>query len=403
MRIKFEAEGVRASDRGDRALLAAAFLLAGTGLASLWSASAGYAISLGKAPGHFALRQLVFAAPAVLVFAVAALAPLERLRSKIMPITLMALASLFLPFMPGLGGSRNGASRWIDLGFTTVQPSELWKLVSIFYLAHVLDRRGAYADGVPAGGGTGRAERSGPGLSIVPPLALCAFGCIAVYLQNDFSTAVVVGLGSTLMFWIAGAPASLFLGIGAAGTALAAFSVLTSDFRLRRILAFLFPAYEPHGQGYQILGSIRAIRSGGFFGKGIGLGTMKLASIPEVQSDFVFAAYVEETGFLGVLAFAALWAFFGWRALSRAFAETDRFRSYLGFGLASLLLLEVAVNVGVAAGLVPATGIALPFFSAGGTSLLSTACACGLLYNLSRGGESAARARARSGAETIRV
>jgi cell division protein FtsW len=387
VRIRFEAEGARTVDRGDPAFLAASFLLAGMGLASLWSASAGYAISLGKNPGHFALRQLVFTAPSVLVFIIAALAPLDRVRSRIMPITLVALAALFLPFLPGLGENRNGASRWIDLGFTTFQPSEFWKLASIFYLAHILDRRGASAE--DSGG------------SILPPLLLCTFGCIVVYLQNDFSTAVIIGLASTLMFWIAGAPVSLFLGLGAAGTALAAFSVLTSDFRLKRILAFLFPAYEPHGQGYQILGSIRAIRSGGFFGKGIGLGTMKLASIPEVQSDFVFAAYAEETGFVGVLGFFALWGFFGWRALSRAFAEKDRFRSFLGFGLASLLLIEVAVNVAVASGLVPATGIALPFFSAGGTSLLSTACACGLLYNLSRGREVARGAQA--GAEAIRV
>ena len=187
------------------------------------------------------------------------------------------------------------------------------------------------------------------------------------------------------MFWAAGAPVSFFLGLGAAAAPLAALSVLTSDFRLRRILAFLFPAYEPHGQGYQVLGSLKAIRSGGFLGKGIGLGTMKLASVPEVQSDFVFAAWAEETGFLGVVLFFLLWAAFAWRALRTAFAEEDGFRSFLGVGMASLLLFEVVVNVGVAGGLVPATGIALPFFSAGGTSLLSTACACGILCNLSRG------------------
>ena len=258
MKIRFEAEGARAIDRGDAYYLAAVFLLASLGLASLWSASAGYALSLGKGAGHFALRQLVFTVPALLVFIIAAVAPLDALRERIMPITLVALATLFLPLIPGLGENRNGASRWIDVGFTTFQPSELWKLVAVFYLAHILDRRAG--EGEPG---------SGNGGSLAPPLLLCALGCLVVYLQNDFSTAVIIGLASTLMFWIAGAPVSLFLGLGAAGTALAALSVLTSDFRLRRILAFVFPAYEPHGQGYQVLGSIRAIRSGGFFGKGI--------------------------------------------------------------------------------------------------------------------------------------
>jgi cell division protein FtsW len=209
-------------------------------------------------------------------------------------------------------------------------------------------------------------------------------GCFIVYLQNDFSTTIIVGMAAATVFWIAGSPLSFFLGLGAAAAPLAALSVLTSDFRLRRILAFLFPSYEPHGQGYQVLGSLRAIRAGGFFGKGLGLGTLKLSSVPEVQSDFVFAAWVEETGFVGVLAFYALWAFLAWRAFTNAFAEEDGFRSYLGFGLTTLLVAEALVNVAVAAGVVPATGLALPFFSAGGSSLISTAAICGLLYNLSR-------------------
>jgi cell division protein FtsW (lipid II flippase) len=120
---------------------------------------------------------------------------------------------------------------------------------------------------------------------------------------------------------VAGSPASFFLGLGAAAIPLTALSILTSDFRLRRILAFLFPAYEPHGQGYQILGSIKAIRSGGLIGKGFGLGSLKRGSIPEVQSDFIFAAWTEETGFLGVLAVIGIFGFLAWRAFKVAFGE----------------------------------------------------------------------------------
>ncbi len=164
---------------------------------------------------------------------------------------------------------------------------------------------------------------------------------------------------------------------------LAALSILTSDFRLKRILAFLFPAYEPHGQGYQVLGSIKAIRSGGFFGKGLGLGSLKRGSIPEVQSDFIFAAWAEETGFVGALAVIGLFGFLAYRAFKAAFAEADPYRSYLGMGMAFLLSFEVLVNAAVVAGAVPATGIVLPFFSAGGSSLISTAVSCGIIYNLS--------------------
>lgn len=354
----------------DSSLLASLFLLAGTGFAALWSASSGYALSLGRAPYHFALRQLLFLAPSLALFWTAALAPLDLLRKKAGLITLLGLGSLLLPFFPGLGENVNGASRWIDLGVTTIQPSEFWKPVSVFYLAHILARR--------------QEERALGVAPLMPPFLLAGSGCLLVFLQNDFSTAVIAALAAIAVFWVAGAPLAFFAGLAAVGGPLAALVVLTSDFRLRRILAFLFPAYEPHGQGYQVLGSLRAIRSGGFFGKGIGLGTLKLGSLPEVQSDFVFAALVEETGFLGVLAFFGLWGFFAFRAFRASFREEDGFRSYLGFGLASLLLLEVLVNVGVAAGAMPATGIALPFFSAGGSSLLSTAVVCGLLANLSR-------------------
>lgn len=375
----FDVERMRVANSGDPSLLAVFFLLAGLGLATLWSASSGYAISLGKSAGYFVIRQAVYLVPSILVFVLCAYLPLDRIRSRISLITLIGLGSLLLPFVPGLGENRNGASRWIDLHIATFQPSEFWKPISVLYLAHVLDRRSSHS--IEEGYGFDGSS------SLIAPLFLISLACLLIYLQNDFSTAVVSALAALFVFWAAGAPYSFFLGIGAVTAPLAALSVLTSDFRLRRILAFLFPAYEPHGQGYQVLGSIRAIRSGGFFGKGIGLGTIKLSSVPEVQSDFVFAAWAEETGFVGVLAFFAIWAFMAWRAFKIAFSETDSFRSYLAFGLAALLLLEVLINVAVAVGAVPATGMALPFFSAGGSALISSSGACGLLYNLSRGSD----------------
>jgi cell division protein FtsW len=369
MRSGFEAERVGAGKRGDRGVLAAVALLAGVGIAALWSASSEYALSLGRSSGYFALRQAAFLIPAALAFWACARVDLDRLRGKASGITLFALAALLLPFVPGIGENRNGATRWISLGFTTFQPSELWKPACVFYLAHILDKKRERID-----------QSAGV---LIPPFLLAGLGCLIVYAQNDFSTAVIVGLSAIAVFWVAGSPASFFLGLGAAAMPLAALSILTSDFRLRRILAFLFPAYEPHGQGYQVLGSIKAIRSGGFLGKGLGLGSLKRGSIPEVQSDFIFAAWTEESGFLGALAVLGLFGFLASRAFRAAFAEEDAYRSYLGMGMAFLLSLEVLVNAAVVAGVIPATGIVLPFFSAGGSSLISTAISCGIIYNLS--------------------
>jgi cell division protein FtsW len=367
-------------------MLAIIILLAGTGIAVLWSASSGYAASIGKGAGYFVIRQLLFLAPAVLVFWACAVVDLDALRSKIGLLTLISLAALLLPFLPPpIGVKRNGAACWVNLGITTVQPSELWKPIMILYLAHVLDRK---------------RERilESPGV-LIPPFILAAAGCLVVLSQNDFSTAVLSLLAAASVFWAASAPASFFLGLGAAAGSFSALMILTSGERLKRILDYVFPAYDPSGQSYQVLGSIRAIRSGGLLGKGIGLGTLKNGGILEVQSDFIFAAWAEEAGLAGVLAVVAAWCAFGWRAFKVAIEEEDRFRSCLGFGLAFLLVLEAFVNMGVASGAVPATGLALPFFSAGGSSLLSTAAICGLLYNLSRGkfGREGASAEGRAG------
>ncbi|MFZ4615672.1 MAG: FtsW/RodA/SpoVE family cell cycle protein [Rectinemataceae bacterium] len=364
----------------DGILASGIFLLAGVGFATLWSASSGYAISLGKPSWYFALRQLQYFAPALVLFVLATVMPIEALRTNIFPITVAGLVILLLPFVPGLGQERNGASRWISLGFTTIQPSEFWKPVSVIYLAHVLDRRNARETENKA--------------SLVLPFALVASGAGIIYFQNDFSTAFIALVVAAAVFWFAGAPLSAFLGFGAAGLSLGALIVLTSDFRLRRILAFFFPEYEPHGQSYQILGSLRAIREGGFFGKGLGLGTLKVGSIPAVQSDFIFASWAEESGFIGILAFFALWALVAGRAFMNSFREGDGFRSFLGFGLSFLLAFQVLINTAVAAGVVPATGIALPFFSAGGSSLIGSSVTAGLLVNLGMKPRSAAREEA---------
>ncbi|HWP67830.1 MAG TPA: FtsW/RodA/SpoVE family cell cycle protein, partial [Rectinemataceae bacterium] len=156
--------------------------------------------------------------------------------------------------------------------------------------------------------------------------------------------------------------------------------ITSSEYRLIRVLGFIIPDYDPHGMNYQVQNSIHAIMSGGLWGKGLGLGTRKLSSIPEIQSDFVFAAFVEEMGLLGVIAVFACWIFLV-VAVVKAAKNKSGFSYLLAMGLLSLLSIQFLVNLGVVSGLLPATGIALPFFSAGGSSLLSTALAGGLIIN----------------------
>ncbi len=372
MALGFEVERTYSSRRGDAAFLAAAALLAGTGMAVLYSASYGYALSLQKTASHFLLRQAGYAPLALLVFLAGAFLPLDRLRSLVKPLTLLALAALLLPFIPGIGINKNGASRWIGIGSRTFQPSQSFRVVLVLYLAYIFSKKADRVRDVVN--------------SAVPPLVITALGCFLVYLQNDFSTAAILVCVALALFWAAEVPARFFAALASVLAPLVCLSVFTSDFRLRRIIGFLYPGYEPSALGYQVSGSLRAIRAGGFWGKGLGLGTLKLTSIPEVQSDFVFAAFAEEAGLIGVLLFLGLWGFFLYRGYRTAFRAEDRFHSYLAFGLSTSMAVQVLVNIAVAAGVLPATGIALPFFSSGGTSFLETAATCGLLYNLSRAG-----------------
>lgn len=350
----------------ESSLIGAIGALALLGLAALWSASAGFALSMGKGADYFAVRQFAFLAFSAGLFFAAAKIPLTVLRDKMWLVMPLALAFLALPLIPGIGDNRNGASRWIDLGVTTFQPSEIWKPVVIVYLAHMLDKN--------------KAEIRRSESAVFAPSLLAGFGSLIIFLQSDFSTSMIIAIAAVSVMFIAGVRFRFFAAVLTAILPLAGLMVLTSEYRLKRIIGFLVPGYDPHGLSYQVQGSLKAIGSGGILGKGLGLGTRKIASIPEVQSDFVFAAFVEETGIIGVAVVFALWAFIGF-TVYRAVRERDDFYGFAAIGLFGMLALQFLANVAVASGFVPATGLALPFFSAGGSSLIATAISCGIMYN----------------------
>jgi cell division protein FtsW len=159
--------------------------------------------------------------------------------------------------------------------------------------------------------------------------------------------------------------------------------VTSSEYRLSRVLGFIVPEFDPHGMNYQIQNSVHAIMSGGLWGKGLGLGTRKLGTIPEIQSDFVFAGFVEEMGLVGVAAVFICWIFLVYSVL-KALKGRRGFPYLLSMGLLLLMSIEFLVNLGVVSGFLPVTGIALPFFSSGGSSLFATALAGGLIANALR-------------------
>lgn len=343
--------------------------LAILGFVTMWSASAGFSIRMDRSAAYMAMRQALFLLPAAAVFIFASRFPLDLLRKLAAPLLFISLVSLVLPLLPVIGVEKNGARRWINLGFMDFQPSELWKPMAIIYLANILDRK--------------RDTIRSQAVEALFPAIIMAAGVILIYSQDDFSTSMIALASALAVFWLAGTPMRFFLASAVLVFPSVFIMIASSEYRLMRVLGFLIPQYDPHGMNYQVDNSLRAIMSGGLWGKGLGLGTRKLSSIPEIQSDFVFAAYVEELGFAGVILVFACLGFLVFSVV-RIARKREGFGYLLSLGLLALLCLQFLVNLGVVSGFLPATGIALPFFSSGGSSLLSTSLAGGLIYNVAR-------------------
>jgi cell division protein FtsW len=367
-RINPEPAGKRA--RVDPVLTAILFLILGLGLITLYSASYSFGSLFFGGSLYFISRQLAYVALGLGLFFAASWFPLSWLRAWIVPLVLGTGVLCLLTFVPGIGVAKNGAARWIELGPLSYQPSELVKLVLPLYLAHIFDKKQDRLSVLAAGA--------------LPPALITALFFLLIYLQNNFSTAVFIAVNGLFIFFVAGVRLRYFF---AATLILFPFSILlvfTKEHRLRRFMSFIWPEWDPLGAGYQVRSSLLTIGSGGFWGKGLGQGTRKIASVPEIYSDFIFSAYAEEFGFLGVLFFCILFALFAARGYRAVLRSPDLFRRLLAFGLVTMVSSQALLNIAVVSGMLPATGIPLPFFSAGGSSLATTLLIAGLIVNLSR-------------------
>ena len=359
-----------ASSRGDKSLLMVLFLLVGVGLAVLFSSSYFWAEQLYGDAFRLVRRQAVYVVLGIALAFMASRVPLDRLRKNVLLLLLGGLLLMILTFVPGLGEEYLGARRWILLFGYSFQPSELIKVIVIFYLAHILSKK--------------EDQLNDTLNSIVPPMIVVGLFAAIIYLQNDFSTSVfVIGL-ALLMLYVARVRFRLFVGLAIVILPLTVILLLTREHRVLRILAFIDPELDRFGSGYQVLAARIALENGGAWGVGIGQSLQKFGSLPEPHSDFVFAILGEEFGFVGILSVLGLFAAFAVKGYQIALRAPDTFRSLIAFGVTSAILLQALVNMAVVCGLVPATGIPLPFFSAGGSSVLMSLLMCGLLVNVAR-------------------
>jgi len=357
--------------RADFLLILIIAVTVGTGLVFLFSTSYGYSAKAndGDSLAMF-LWQLLIVGGASLCALLLSFVPLEEFRRHMPLILLVTILVTLLPFVPGLGRKVLGARRWINVFGRTFQPAELVKLVLPLYLASYLSGRE---------GPAGRTLRA-----VLPPFLVTFLLAMIVYLQNDYSSAVFIIVVALSVFFFANVRLSAFIALAVASTPLAAVLLFAREYRVKRILAFLGSQPDEKGFGYQAISAQSAFLGGGFWGKGFGLGVQKIGALPEAHSDFIYAVIGEETGFLGAVFVLSLFLLIAWRGYTAASRSTDPFASILAFGLTTTILLQALLNMMVATGLLPTTGITLPFFSQGGSSILVVLAMCGILVNLTR-------------------
>jgi len=351
----------------DWPLAAAALVLLGTGLVMVASASITAAERELGEPFYYFRRQLAFACLGLLAAwagARIALAAWERAAPWLLAL---GVALLALVLVPGVGHEVNGSARWIDLGPVNLQPSEPAKLVLVVYLAAWLARR--------------QRAPAPPATMIKPLLAMLVLAGLLLA-EPDYGATVVLFATALAMLFLGGMPLARFTAWLGLLALLLLGLVLSAPYRLERLTSFLDPWADPYGSGFQLTQALIAIGRGEWLGVGLGASVQKLFYLPEAHTDFIFAVLAEELGLAGMLGVIGLFAFIAWRAFA-AGARSERrgryFGAYLAYGVGLLLTLQAFINVGVNMGVLPTKGLTLPFVSYGGSSLLTSCLAVGLL------------------------
>jgi len=286
------------------------------------------------------------------------------------PALLLCLILLIMVLIPGIGGKAGGSSRWIKLPGFNLQPSEMAKLALIMYMAYSLDKKQDKVKSLGSG--------------FIPYMIVLMILITCLVLQPDLGGALTLAAVAVTMLFAAGTRLIYILSMFLCALPFLAYK-LSRGYHKSRIDAFLDPWSDPEGKGFQIIQSWLALGTGGVFGQGLGEGKQKLFYLPEAHTDFILSVIGEELGFLGVAVIIGMFFLLVQRAMRISVAAPDTFGRFLALGIAVLFGIEATVNMGVVTGLLPTKGLALPFISYGGSSLLISLFAVGILLNISSG------------------
>ena len=362
-------------------LLIVVGLLCVFGLVMVGSASSEISIATYGTPWAILIREAMWMAIGVIVLALALRVDYRRLRRLTPLLLLVTIGLLVVVLVPGLGVHAEGSSRWIGFGQFRLQPSELMKLSLAFFAADFITRR---------------LDEDATDRRIIGPLLLVTgVACVLILAQPDMGTAMVLVCMMLALLFVSGVRLGPVMKVMVALAGLALIVAMASPYRRTRLLSFIDPSAHGSSSGYQVMQSLIGLGSGHLFGAGLGGGQQQWGFLPNAHTDFIFSVIGEQLGIVGAVLVLLLLASFLWLGLRAATRAPDRFGGLLALGLVAWVAAETLINVGAVVGVLPVTGIPLPFMSFGGSSLVIAMAAAGVLINVAQQGEAAG---SRSGA-----
>ncbi|CAN5772016.1 stage V sporulation protein E [soil metagenome] len=354
---------------GDRIFASIVLTLVIGGIALFSSAALGLLARVDSSPWHLVVSQLVLGLiPGFIALLIFRYISPKRLASLVVPMYVVSIILVLLVFVPHVGLTLNGARRWIDLRFTTFQPGEFLKITVLLmlasYLAHAKDKI--------------QDIRSG----LIPFVIIVGVPCGLLLVEPNTSTMIIIAASAACLYFLAGAPWRDF-GIMLAGVLILLTAlVIVRPYLKDRIMTFIHPQNNAQTSGYHIQQSLIAIGSGGWGGRGFGQSVQKFNYLPEAESDSVFAVYGEEFGFIGAVLLVLLFVAFAMRGLMIAGEASTMFGSLTATGLTLLITFSAFLNIGALLGILPLTGLPLPFISHGGTALMAALASVGIILNV---------------------
>jgi cell division protein FtsW len=356
--------------KSDKFLFTATLLLVCTSVVMVYSASAVLAMERYDEPYYFLFKQAAWALIGLCLLPIVMRIDYRQYRQPTVIWTGLAIVAIALIAVLLFGPKVKGATRWLAVGPMGVQPSELAKIAIIIFTAALIERRMDRIDDVS--------------YSLLP-IGLVVGGIVAlILLQPDLGTAVTIVMISGVMVFAAGMSYAYLGGLFLASIPALYVLLMTSDYRRKRVLAFLNPWDDPLGGGFQMIQSMIAVATGGITGRGLMGGKQKLFYLPEPHNDFIYAVISEELGLIGATIILICFCVITWRGLRTALRAPDRFGAFLAIGLTTMVAFQAMFNISVVLGLLPTKGIPLPFVSAGGSSLLINLIGMGILLNVSQ-------------------